>query len=424
MANFEFESNINLDDDKDPVFHYIPKSDHFVGGEQGEIGVGPKKEETGLRDDQASFTRKDMYNYPHRKNQAKIKKGDVRVGLRYLQAKADGDPLLHWKYSTRLDDETTETYKWVLEAFLDAMGNKQPKAVVTDGDNAIAMHSNFTQEKFEDYWKKMMVEHGLVGNKWVSKTYENKELWATAYLRDKFFGHIRTTSQYESINSFIRLYCKKKSSMVEFLHKFEQAKKEYRNNELMVEFKTLFSESVLTTYLRSIEKEIDFMSHYGEDEIDSDVMEEACYASISAACNNFAKVASKKRNYLKEILEEIQNLTIKYEKLGDKVCTDGNPTVQHVGDPNVEKDAMDTIEANEEETNLDHIMNDDKNSQERDGQQKHVQFDCTRHNVDKGKDKIRSLSKKKEKSTGQEKKLKHAKEPVRMIINFHYDIEL
>ncbi|KAJ1430534.1 FAR1 DNA-binding domain [Sesbania bispinosa] len=313
------------------------------------------------------FTKKDMYNYLDRKNQAYVKKGYVRAALSYLQ------------------------------------------------DFKRAMYSNFTPTEFDEFWKKKVVEHGLEGNKWVSKTYENKELWATAYLRDKFFGRIRTTSQCESINSFIRSYCKKKSSMVEFLHKFEQAKNEYKNNELMADFKTLFSEPVLTTYLRSIEKEasniytqeifrevkqeiekanalmvcersmlddhvmfslkkfcspgipcshiitvmrnedmenipkslickrwlktakIDLMSHYDDDETDSDVMEEACYAAVSAACNNFAKVASKKRNYLKEILEDIRKLTIKYEKLEDKVCKDGNPTVEEVGDPSTVK---------------------------------------------------------------------------------------
>lgn len=35
-----------------------------------------------------------------------------------------------------VSDETTETYKWVLKAFLEAMGNKHLKVVVTDGNGA------------------------------------------------------------------------------------------------------------------------------------------------------------------------------------------------------------------------------------------------------------------------------------------------
>ncbi|KAJ1375733.1 Zinc finger, CCHC-type [Sesbania bispinosa] len=204
------------------------------------------------------------------------------------------------------------------------------------------MYSNFTPTEFDEFWKKKVVEHGLEGNKWVLKTYENKELWATAYLRDKFFGRIRTTSQCESINSFLRSYCKKKSSMVEFLHKFEQVKKEYRNNELMAEFKTLFSEPVLSTYLRSIEKEA---SNIYTQEIFREVKQEIEKTNALMVCERsmlddnvmfslkkFCSPASKKRNHLKEILEDIRKLTIKYEKLEDKVCKDGNPTVEVVGD--------------------------------------------------------------------------------------------
>lgn len=102
-----------------------------------------------------------------------------------------------------MSDEKTETYKWVLESFLKAMGNKQPKVVVTDGDGAMreaikhvfpkschrlcawhlhknacenvkrvpfledfkkAMYSHFTPEEFEDFWSKMVAKHGLEGN--------------------------------------------------------------------------------------------------------------------------------------------------------------------------------------------------------------------------------------------------------------------
>ncbi|KAJ1412577.1 Zinc finger, CCHC-type [Sesbania bispinosa] len=175
-----------------------------------------------------------------------------------------------------------------------AMFYKHPKSVVTDGDGAMrevikqvfpnashrlcawhlqknacenvksasflqdfqtAVYSNFTPEKFEDYWEKMVLKHGLVGNNWVTKTYENKSLWATAYFRDKFFGRIRTTSQCEAINSFIKAYVRKRSSFVELMHNIDQTLREYRNNELMADYKTLFTEPVLTTSLSKIEKD-------------------------------------------------------------------------------------------------------------------------------------------------------------------------
>jgi hypothetical protein len=73
-----------------------------------------------------------------------------------------------------------------------------------------AMHSNFTKDEFEEFWLDLIRKTKLEGNPWVTKTYENKCLWATTYLRDRFFGRIRTTSQCEVVNAIIKLYVRKK----------------------------------------------------------------------------------------------------------------------------------------------------------------------------------------------------------------------
>jgi zinc finger SWIM domain-containing protein 3 len=182
----------------------------------------------------------------------------------------------------------------VLGSFLEAMGNRQPKAVMTDGDLAMretvrvvfpetchrlcawhlnknayenvknkdfltnfnkAMYSNFTVEEFEEFWANLVETNGLQGHTWVSKTYENKKLWATAYFQDMFFGRIRTTSQCEAINSMMKRYVRKKCSIYEFMHKFDQALREYRNNEHVADFQSYSSDPVLTTGLNSIEKD-------------------------------------------------------------------------------------------------------------------------------------------------------------------------
>ncbi|CAH9103728.1 unnamed protein product [Cuscuta europaea] len=300
------------------------------------------------------FTKKDLYNYFDSKMCGDIKDGDVIAALSYLHGKADNDPMLYAKFSTTDDgrlrrifwadgksrsdfacfgdvlafdttykknkynyplvifsgcnhhlqtsifgcalvsDETTETYKWVLESFLEAMGNKHPNAVVTDSDGAMreaikhvfpsafhrlcawhlhknacenvkiplflkdfktVMYANFTRDRFETFWKDMVVQHGLEGNSWVLKTYNNRYLWATAYLRDQFFGLFRTTSQCESINAIIKTYVKKKCSFFEFMHNFERALREFRNNEFVADFKSHFTTPVLTTSLQKIEQE-------------------------------------------------------------------------------------------------------------------------------------------------------------------------
>lgn len=191
-------------------------------------------------------------------------------------------------------DEATEIYKWVLESFLEAMCFKHPKVVETVGDGAIseaikhvfpnashrlsawnllksacdivkndpfledfkrAMYSIYTIDGFEDYWKNMVEKHGLIGNEWVSKTYENRSMWAHAYLRDELFGLVRTTSQCEAINSLINICVRQKGSLCDFIRNFDQIVREYRNNELTFDYKSLFSEHVMTTTLLKIERE-------------------------------------------------------------------------------------------------------------------------------------------------------------------------
>ncbi|XP_020979244.1 protein FAR1-RELATED SEQUENCE 5-like [Arachis ipaensis] len=145
----------------------------------------------------AGFTRKDLYNHIDRYHRAKVKNGDANAAINYLIGKSNNDPMFFGKYTFTSDerlehifladgqsiikylcfgdivafdstykknkynkplvifsgcnhhgqtvifgpgllsDETTETYKWLLETFVEAMGGKSPKAVITDGDLAM-----------------------------------------------------------------------------------------------------------------------------------------------------------------------------------------------------------------------------------------------------------------------------------------------
>ena len=77
---------------------------------------------------------------------------------------------------------------------------------------------------------------------------------ASAYLNDKFFCHIRTTSQCEGVNSLIKSYVWKKNNLLDFMQKFHQALREYQNNQLIVEFNCMFTSPILTTCLQEIKK--------------------------------------------------------------------------------------------------------------------------------------------------------------------------
>ncbi|XP_025661137.2 protein FAR1-RELATED SEQUENCE 5-like [Arachis hypogaea] len=301
----------------------------------------------------AGFTCKDLYNHIDRYRRSKLKNGDANAAINYLIGKSNNDLLFFGKYiftsdeglehifwadgqsiidyhcfgdivafdstykknkynkllvifsgcnhhgqtvifgSGLLSDETTETYKWLLETFVEAIGGKSPKAVINDRDLAMrdaiknvlpdATHwlcewhlqrnaceniknPNFLRDfkgliydnndhiDFDRRWVAILDKHNLVGSTWMEKTYETRAMWSHCFLRDKFFGYIRTTSQCEGINSLIRFYINHRNTLIDFMHNLDRALKEYRNNELIADFESQCSEPVMITLLEVYER--------------------------------------------------------------------------------------------------------------------------------------------------------------------------
>ncbi|WJX61817.1 hypothetical protein P8452_46871 [Trifolium repens] len=282
---------------------------------------------------------------------------------------------------------------------------KQPQAVITDGDGAMreaikqvfpdathrkAMYSNFSKDEFEEYWSQMIKATGMEGNPWVLKTYNNRSMWATAYLRDQFFGRLRTTSQCEAVNAIIKTYVRKKGCIFEFMHNYDEALSCYRNNELagelIVKDKTEVEATKiykLTKYCRDdyernvvyngstlecscklfdsrgipcshvfyVMKEehvdhipsnlvlsrwtkdakIDYLNTVNcKDNVDSSMVEQARFASYCSVLTDFSKEASKKDGVYGQIMEDLMKLKIKY-------CSKDDPAIgtqkSVVGDP-------------------------------------------------------------------------------------------
>ncbi|XLT79800.1 hypothetical protein HN873_001553 [Arachis hypogaea] len=96
--------------------------------------------------------------------------------------------------------------------------------------------------------------HDLTPPQFAHLTYETGAMWSHCFLRDKFFGYIRTTSQCKGINSLIRFYVNRKNTLIDFMDNLDRALKEYRNNELIVDFKSQCSEPVMITSLEVYER--------------------------------------------------------------------------------------------------------------------------------------------------------------------------
>ncbi|KAL4299862.1 hypothetical protein AHAS_Ahas17G0143300 [Arachis hypogaea] len=86
------------------------------------------------------------------------------------------------------------------------------------------------------------------------KTYETRMMWAYCFLRKRFFRYIRTTSQCEGINSLIRFYVNHKNRLIDFLRNLDRKLNEYRNNELVADFKSQCSKLMMITFLEVHER--------------------------------------------------------------------------------------------------------------------------------------------------------------------------
>ena len=172
-----------------------------------------------------------------------------------------------------LMDESLVTYEWVLETFLITMMNKKPIFVVTNEDKAIrktikkvflnACHcmcewylqwnaftnvhiKDFTStfarcmfmwvnlKEFEQAWHEMVEKLGLSVNHWVIEIYVKHRRWVEAYLCENFFGEMRSTQRYESMNAYLNWFLKIHLRLYEFVQQFDRATMRIQHNEAKV----------------------------------------------------------------------------------------------------------------------------------------------------------------------------------------------
>ncbi|XP_062100398.1 protein FAR1-RELATED SEQUENCE 5-like [Humulus lupulus] len=195
-----------------------------------------------------------------------------------------------------LDNETSTTYDWVLQIFLECMGGKMPSAVLTDGCKAmnkaldnimpsvphcicswhilknamhhvhnIAFHQElkffifryYKEEEWEGNWKVIVNKYRLTGNAFVEAQYGTRKQWADTFLRGIYFGGVTATGRCESMNSFLKRYLKNKIPFWMFIRHFDHALSMLCYNEMKEHYETNLTEPVLNqTIMPCVEDEI------------------------------------------------------------------------------------------------------------------------------------------------------------------------
>ncbi|XP_060959219.1 protein FAR1-RELATED SEQUENCE 5-like [Cannabis sativa] len=180
-----------------------------------------------------------------------------------------------------LYDETTETFMWLFDTFVEAMSGKKPKTILTDQDAAMAkalrsqwpetyhrlciwhMYQNAAKhlssvfERFREFahdfgnciyeydeecefieaWGNMLGKYNLENNDWLAQQFKVKEKWALVYGRDTFCANMTTTQRSESMNNVLKKYVSYQHTMLRFLEHFERLIDDRRYEELKADFR-------------------------------------------------------------------------------------------------------------------------------------------------------------------------------------------
>nr|GFB58081.1 hypothetical protein [Tanacetum cinerariifolium] len=205
-----------------------------------------------------------------------------------------------------LSDETEDSYRWMLKAFL-KVHQKQPTLALTDQDAALrnvvvtmfpeSKHrlcmwhitqklpgkvlgdldtdSEFRKEfhkliwnvhigpeVFENRWNALITRYNLQDNKWLSYMYAIRDRWIPGYFKEyPMCGLMKTTSRYESSNAFFQIFSHKGNTLVQFMLYFESAMKKQRYTQRVLDNNTKGANPSILTKLPIEKHACDVYTH-------------------------------------------------------------------------------------------------------------------------------------------------------------------
>ncbi|XP_057739985.1 protein FAR1-RELATED SEQUENCE 6-like [Arachis stenosperma] len=76
-------------------------------------------------------------------------------------------------------------------------------------------------EDFEDHWAEFIDEFNLHHNRWLSDLFEDRHMWVPIFFKGQFWASMRSTQRSEGMHSFFSGYLNCKTSLVQFVHEFD-----------------------------------------------------------------------------------------------------------------------------------------------------------------------------------------------------------
>nr|XP_025651934.1 protein FAR1-RELATED SEQUENCE 5-like [Arachis hypogaea] len=138
-----------------------------------------------------------------------------------------------------LGSEEVPSFEWVFTQWLKCMGTA-PQGVITDQCrfnelNVELKHiiwNSLSVEAFEDGWAEFIDEFNLHHNKWLSDLFDDRRMWVPIFFKGQFWASMRSTQRSESMHSFFGGYLHCKTSLVQFVHEFDNVLRNKEQKEL------------------------------------------------------------------------------------------------------------------------------------------------------------------------------------------------
>ncbi|KAH9724212.1 protein FAR1-RELATED SEQUENCE [Citrus sinensis] len=164
-----------------------------------------------------------------------------------------------------ISHEDTETFTWLFDTWLSCMSGSPPLGIITDQDKAmknaieivfpntrhrwclwhilkkvpeklgryvkyhairVSLHSvvydSYTPVEFEEAWHDMLDKYDLINNQWLNGLYEERNRWVSCFVKNSFWARMSTTQRSESMNAFFDGYVNSKTTLKQFVEKYEK----------------------------------------------------------------------------------------------------------------------------------------------------------------------------------------------------------
>ncbi|XP_017247535.2 protein FAR1-RELATED SEQUENCE 5-like isoform X1 [Daucus carota subsp. sativus] len=204
-----------------------------------------------------------------------------------------------------ISNEDTPTFIWLFETWLTCMSGYPPNAIITDQDRAMQnaiekvfpnarhrwclwhimkkipeklkgykeydsikfqlqniVYDSIEVDTFELGWSSMISNYNLKNNDWLNRLYDGRHKWVPCFVKDCFWAGMSTTQRSESMNAFFDGYVNAKTSLREFVGKYDNALKDKVEKEVHADTRSL-STTIPCVTPHVIEKQ--FQENYTND---------------------------------------------------------------------------------------------------------------------------------------------------------------